>query len=78
MNNPFLEAAVSKAEAARFKEIAGTWNILQNYIGRLEEDELAKLLKWELNNQRRMYVINKIKSRHSRLRDTRERKEILP
>jgi hypothetical protein len=78
MNNPFIDVVVTKSEASRFAEIASTWNVLQNYIGRLDEDELARLLRWELDNQRRMYVINKIKARHSRLRDSRERKEILP
>jgi hypothetical protein len=46
-------------------------------LNTLDEETLAKLMHWELNGQRRFYVINRIKSRHNRLRDMRERTELL-
>jgi hypothetical protein len=62
---------------ARFEEIASTWNVLQNHISSLDEDTLLKLLLWELEGNRRMYFVNRIKARHNRLRDARERSEMV-
>lgn len=59
-----------------FERIAATWNILQNQINTMDEDTLAKLLIWELENKRRIYFLNRIKSRHNRVRDNRERQEL--
>jgi hypothetical protein len=77
VSNPILEARVTRSDAERFDEIAGTWNKLQLYLDVLTENDLCKLLNWEINNQRRLYIINRVKSRHNRLRDARERHELL-
>ena len=75
-NNPFMTAEVSKEEERYFKDVAASWNILQNSLTHIEEDMLVKLFRWEMDNQRRVHLLNRIKSRHNRLRDQRERKEL--
>lgn len=76
VNNPFEDVRVTRKDERRFQEIAGTWNHLQNSLNMLSEDDLVKLLRWELDNGRRIHMLNRIKSRHNRIRDQRERGEL--
>jgi hypothetical protein len=75
-NNPFLEATVTRRDARKFQEVGKSWNVLQNTLNVLDEETLVKMLKWEMDNQRRIHFLNRIKSRHNRLRDQRERREL--
>jgi hypothetical protein len=75
-NNPFLDVTLTKKDRAYFQDVAASWNVLQNYLMTLDEETLVKLMRWELDNDRRIHFLNRIKSRHGRLRDQRERKEL--
>jgi hypothetical protein len=77
MSNPIIDADLRPADAKRFAEIAGTWNRLQLHLDTLDEEDLCKLMKWELTNQRRLHVLNRVKSRYNRIRDSRERAEFV-
>ena len=75
-NNPFIEVRVTNTDRKRFEQIAHSWNELQNHLGVMTEDELVKLIRWELDTYNRIHVLNRVKGRHNRLRDQRERNEL--
>ena len=74
--NPFEEIKLSKRDKIECRRIASTWNALSNLINTLDEETLVKLVRWELDGRRRMFVLNRLKSRHNRQRDIRERTEL--
>lgn len=75
-SNPLLDTPLTRGDRKRFDEIAHSWNTLQNHLNGMDEADLAKLFKWENEGQRRIHLLNRIKSRHNRVRDQREREEI--
>ena len=78
MNNPFTDPIkITKAEKAKFEELAHSWNTLQNVISSLDEETLVKLYHWERDGHNRIHLLNRLKSKHNRVRDTRERREVL-
>lgn len=72
----FDKVRLTRANKREFEQMAATWNVLQNQINSMDEDTLAKLLIWELENKQRIHFLNRIKSRHNRVRDIRERQEL--
>jgi hypothetical protein len=78
VNNPFLSRKYNPNadDIAYFEDIAYSWNRLQNVLSMLDEVTLIKMYQWEMDNARRIHFLNRIKSRHTRLRDQRERAEI--
>ena len=77
-NNIFLSrsARPTAEDVKRFEDIAYSWNTLQNVLQGLDEKALVKLFRWEFDNEHRIHILNRIKSRHNRVRDQRERLEI--
>lgn len=73
----FGNVRLTRKDKAWFNDIAKSWGHLQNYLYDLTEEDLVKMMRWELDGPKRLYHINRIKGRHNRLRDQRERSEIL-
>lgn len=71
-----FDVKVTRSDRIQFNKIGSSWNVLMNHINALDETTLVKMLRWELDDRRRMFVLNRLKSRHNRLRDARERAEL--
>lgn len=76
MNNPFLTAQLTRRERGRFALMAKNWSTLYLHLPSLSEEELAKMVHWELQNKRRTHILTRSIARFNSLRVTRERQEI--
>jgi hypothetical protein len=76
--NPFLSrrARPKPGEEEQFAKILSSWHTLQSYMPMLDEDTLVRIFYFEKNYKNRMPLLNRLKARHNRLRDMRERSEI--
>ena len=76
--NPFLSKRNRPAHSdnRKFQKILSSWQSLHFYINALDENTLIQLFIWERERQNRIYILNRLKARHGRLRDARERNEI--
>lgn len=68
----------SKAEAVQLDHQLRNWSYLHIELANItEEDWLLKMIKYELDNKGRVQIITRLKTRHNKMRDKRERQEIL-
>jgi hypothetical protein len=76
--NPFMSrrANPTKEEEEKFAEILSSWHSLQSFMPALDEQTLIRMFNFERRHKNRMALLNRLKARHNRLRDLRERAEI--
>ena len=53
------------------------WRSLASAMSPMDEQEVKRLLEWELANQRRLSIVKRLHQRFTRLRAARERAELM-
>lgn len=65
-------------EAGLFEQQMSNWSYLALILPDLKDEAtLLKMIKFEIDHQSRVYIIDRLKGRFNRMRDNRERLELL-
>lgn len=67
----------TKVEQMMLEALLNDYNLLNNHLGSLTEEQLWKLIGMEITGRKRRSFVERIHQRYSKLKTARERDELL-